>query len=182
MDLSQKPKPYFWILNPIHLIRYRFDTFLDYPNCILGWILTWPDPGWAKSAQVESSEYWPKSSQVVSAQSWAKSTLGQFELSGLKPKSVWADASRFRPGLCRYELPQDDVKSSGLGWVGVGRHQLESMWSWVFLSRWRAKRAQDKYRTERAQGYRSELARVNVELSRFRPMSSWVFRVWYRVK
>jgi len=34
------PNPYFWILNPIHLIGYGLDTFLDYPNCILGWVLT----------------------------------------------------------------------------------------------------------------------------------------------
>jgi len=48
MDLSQiqihifgfKSNPFNWIW-----IRYGFDTFLDYPNCILGWILTWPDPG-----------------------------------------------------------------------------------------------------------------------------------------
>jgi len=38
--LDFKSSPFNWIW-----IRYRLDTFLDYPNCILGWILTWLDPG-----------------------------------------------------------------------------------------------------------------------------------------
>ena len=37
--LDFKSNPFNWIW-----IRYRLDTFLDYPNCILGWILTWPYP------------------------------------------------------------------------------------------------------------------------------------------
>jgi len=52
-------------------IRYNLDTFLDYPNCILGWILTWPDPGWAKTirAQVEQSRPKSTSSWVADIES-----------------------------------------------------------------------------------------------------------------
>ena len=37
--LDFKSNPFNWIW-----IRYRLDIFLDYSNCIVGWILTWPNP------------------------------------------------------------------------------------------------------------------------------------------
>jgi len=43
MNLSQIKNNISWILSPIHLIGYGFDTFFDYLNWSLSWILTWSE-------------------------------------------------------------------------------------------------------------------------------------------
>jgi len=103
------------------------DTFLDYPNCILGWILAWPDPGWAKTIRVKVEQSRPKStsSRVVRA---------QFESSryGLKStKSFWTKVEPSQPWAKLSWVA--DIEST---WVEVGPGQclLELVHAHVELS------------------------------------------------
>jgi len=125
-----KSNPFKWIW-----IRYGLNIFLDYPNCILGWILTWPDLGRAKTVWVQIEQSRPKSTsswvvrvQVESSRYGSKSTKSfrtKVKLSQPWVKSSWvADIESIRVVRSRYraKLAQANVYSS----------RFMPMSSWVF--------------------------------------------------
>ena len=155
-------------------IRYRLDTFFDYPNCILGEILTWPDPGWAKIIWVQVEQSRPKSNQVGMGQSRAKSFRVKDESSQLWAKSSWVANIESTPvgrGWYRADWPISMTSQAG-----PGPCRVESFGSDIESSR------PGSISRRPGQGWCRAERQADVEPSRSGSMSSWVGKGRYWVE
>ena len=168
--------PYFWILNPIHLIGYGLDTFLDNPNCILGWVLTWPDPSWAKTIQVDVEQSKPEPMLNHSG-------LGRCRVSG--PKSSRPGRGRFRAERAKADIapsgPRSTSSQAGPGWCWVERARAwadlkrpwdvvtDPYWCWVERTRADVESSRPGPMSIRAGSGRCHSERTQADVESYRP-------------
>jgi len=134
--LDFKFNPFNWIW-----IRYALDTFLDYPNCTLGWVLTWPDSSWAKTirAYVEQNKPEPMSSRSgpgrcrVSGSDRYRVVQVEADFELNEPRPI---LSRAGPDRCRVERVRAIVTDPDWCWVEWARadYKIQSIMIQIHIS------------------------------------------------